>query len=81
MLDEFNTSIAVTGSAGLGLANHADLSFVQEVFATTIGVKKAYPKTDTVIELGGEDAKIIFSNRWLRRENERKLRWWNWFIY
>lgn len=52
--------LAVTGSAGLGLANAADLPFVQEVNAAFIAVKERYPETDVVIELGGEDAKIIF---------------------
>ncbi|MBE6852127.1 MAG: 2-hydroxyglutaryl-CoA dehydratase [Ruminococcus sp.] len=52
--------LAVTGSAGLGLANAADLPFVQEVNAAFIAVKESYPDTDAVIELGGEDAKIIF---------------------
>lgn len=51
---------AMTGSAGLGLANAAGISFVQEVHAAFLAVKMLYPKTDTVIELGGEDAKIIF---------------------
>ncbi|NLY04300.1 MAG: 2-hydroxyglutaryl-CoA dehydratase [Campylobacter sp.] len=62
MLKDYELSIAVTGSAGLGLAKHIDVQFVQEVFATTIGVKTKYPQTDVVIELGGEDAKIIFLN-------------------
>lgn len=52
--------LAVTGSAGLGLANAAELPFVQEVNAAFIAVKERYPETDVVIELGGEDAKIIF---------------------
>ncbi len=52
--------VAVSGSAGLGMANAAGLSFVQEVFATGEVVKKFAPETDTVIELGGEDAKVIF---------------------
>ncbi|MBR6836782.1 MAG: 2-hydroxyglutaryl-CoA dehydratase, partial [Oscillospiraceae bacterium] len=52
--------LAVTGSAGLGLANAAELPFVQEVNAAFIAVKESYPDTDVVIELGGEDAKIIF---------------------
>ena len=55
-------SIAITGSAGLGIANDSRIAFVQEVFATALGVKKLYPQTDSVIELGGEDAKIIFLN-------------------
>ncbi|MBP0976701.1 MAG: 2-hydroxyglutaryl-CoA dehydratase, partial [Oscillospiraceae bacterium] len=52
--------LAVTGSAGLGLANATELPFVQEVNAAFIAVKESYPDTDVVIELGGEDAKIIF---------------------
>lgn len=52
--------ICVTGSAGLGLAHHSGLPFVQEVYAAFIAVKESAPDTDVVIELGGEDAKIIF---------------------
>lgn len=53
-------SICITGSAGLGLANSANLPFVQEVHAAFLAVKKKAPDADAVIELGGEDAKIIF---------------------
>ena len=53
-------SMAITGSAGLGLAESAGLSFVQEVHAAFLAVHKKNPKTDVVIELGGEDAKILF---------------------
>ncbi len=52
--------IAVTGSAGLGVAKACGLEFVQEVFATAGAVERYLPETDAVIELGGEDAKIIF---------------------
>ncbi len=52
--------VAVTGSAGLGVAKAADLPFVQEVFATAGAVERFVPDTDVVVELGGEDAKIIF---------------------
>lgn len=52
--------VCITGSAGLGLANGAQLPFVQEVYGAFIAVKHSYPDTDAVIELGGEDAKIIF---------------------
>jgi len=55
---KFNLSI--TGSAGLGLSNAAELPFVQEVHAAFIAVKETYEDADAVIELGGEDAKIIF---------------------
>ena len=50
----------ITGSAGLGLAKSANVNFVQEVFATAEAVERLIPDTDAVIELGGEDAKIIF---------------------
>lgn len=53
-------SAAVSGSAGLGLAEAAGLPFVQEVFATAEVVKEKEPDASCVIELGGEDAKIIF---------------------
>ncbi|MGN0643274.1 MAG: acyl-CoA dehydratase activase [Huintestinicola sp.] len=52
--------LAITGSAGLGLASAASLPFVQEVHSAFIAVKHSYPDADAVIELGGEDAKIIF---------------------
>jgi predicted CoA-substrate-specific enzyme activase len=52
--------VCLTGSAGLGLAEKAGLPFVQEVQGAFLAVERYYPKTDVVIELGGEDAKIIF---------------------
>ena len=51
---------AISGSAGLGIATAAGIPFVQEVFATGETVKSAQPDTSAVIELGGEDAKILF---------------------
>ena len=51
---------AVSGSAGMGLAKAAGVDFVQEVFATAEAVRSFADDTDIVIELGGEDAKIIF---------------------
>ena len=53
-------SVAIAGSAGMGIAKNCKIPFVQEVFATSLGVKRMFPKTDVVIELGGEDAKILF---------------------
>ncbi len=53
-------SVAVSGSAGLGLANACGLPFVQEVYATSKLVEKLEPDAHCVVELGGEDAKIIF---------------------
>ena len=51
---------AISGSAGLGLAEAAGIPFVQEVFATGEVIKSKEPDASCVIELGGEDAKIIF---------------------
>jgi len=51
---------AITGSAGLGVAKSSGLPFVQEVYATAAIVSERIPDADAVIELGGEDAKIIF---------------------
>ncbi len=53
-------SVAISGSAGFGISKITNIDFVQEVFATAEAVKKLIPDTDAVIELGGEDAKIIF---------------------
>ena len=52
--------LALSGSAGMGLAEELGLPFVQEVYAERIAVKRLMPGTDVVIELGGEDAKILF---------------------
>ena len=51
---------AVTGSAGLSLAQVMALPFVQEVIAETRTVQAKNPETDVIIELGGEDAKITY---------------------
>ena len=55
-----NVKLVITGSAGLGVAKAANIDFVQEVYATAAAVNTCIPDTDAVIELGGEDAKIIF---------------------
>ncbi len=51
---------AISGSAGMGLANAAKVTFVQEVYATRISAKRLISDVDVIIELGGEDAKILF---------------------
>ncbi len=58
--DDGLISVKISGSAGMGFAGEMDIPFVQEVYATRLAVKTLLPKTDTVIELGGEDAKILF---------------------
>ena len=52
--------LAISGSAGMGMADKAQVPFVQEVFATRVAVTRRAPEADVVIELGGEDAKILF---------------------
>ncbi len=52
--------LTISGSAGMGMANDLGLPFVQEVYATRSAVLSVFPETDAVIELGGEDAKILF---------------------
>lgn len=51
---------AISGSAGMGLAERANIPFVQEVYATKVAMNHRLPEADVVIELGGEDAKILF---------------------
>ncbi|MBQ0167142.1 MAG: 2-hydroxyacyl-CoA dehydratase [Treponema sp.] len=53
-------SVKVTGSGGLSVSQWLSIPFIQEVVAGTTAVKKLIPKTDVVIELGGEDAKITY---------------------
>ena len=53
-------SVSITGSAGLGLSQRSGLNFIQEVQAAFIAIRKFYPDADAAVELGGEDAKIIF---------------------
>ena len=53
-------SLVISGSAGMGLADTLGIPFSQEVYATRVAIKHYLPQTDVVIELGGEDAKILF---------------------
>ena len=55
-----DVTISLSGSAGMGLAEAADIPFVQEVYATRVAARTFIPDTDAIIELGGEDAKILF---------------------
>lgn len=53
-------SSVITGSGGLTLSKHLETPFVQEVIAVSAALEKEAPQTDVAIELGGEDAKIIY---------------------
>ena len=56
-------SIVITGSAGLGIAEKYDIPFVQELIASTNIASRFYPEAKTLIDIGGEDTKIIFFNQ------------------
>lgn len=58
--DESRMTLTISGSAGMGIADALGIPFEQEVYATRVAVNKIIPGTDVVIELGGEDAKILF---------------------
>ena len=59
-LGDFAVAPMITGSGGLTLAKHLGVPFVQEVIAVSTALQHYAPQTDVAIELGGEDAKIIY---------------------
>lgn len=59
-LGECALEVKITGSGAIGIGKAMDIPFVQEVVATTSAVQFVAPQTDVAIELGGEDAKIIY---------------------
>ncbi len=60
VMKNHSLTVTITGSGGMGLANHINVPFVQEVVAATKVTKRYYPEVDVAIELGGEDAKITY---------------------
>ena len=64
-------SLAISGSSGLGVAKAAHIPFVQEVYATSEYIRENAPDVDVVIELGGEDAKILYFNKKSHAVEER----------
>ncbi len=59
-LGELTVHPMITGSGGLTLAKHLGVPFVQEVISVSTALQHYAPQTDVAIELGGEDAKIIY---------------------
>ena len=53
-------SLRITGSVGMGFSERLGVPFVQEVVAAACAVNKNYPTTRTMIDIGGEDAKVVF---------------------
>ncbi len=62
-----NFTISLTGSGAMSAAKFLDLPFIQEVVSCKRAVEKYIPKTDVVIELGGEDAKIIYFDKFVEQ--------------
>ena len=60
---DFDFTIALTGSGAMSASSFLDLPFIQEVVSCKRAVEKYIPQTDVVIELGGEDAKIIYFDK------------------
>ena len=60
-------TISLTGSGAMSAANFLNLPFIQEVISCKKAVEKYIPETDVVIELGGEDAKIIYFDKFIEQ--------------
>ena len=58
-ISRHNTRMFLTGSGGGGIAEQIGAKFVQEVTAVSLAVEKLHPEVYSVVELGGQDAKII----------------------
>lgn len=58
--NNISLSIKVTGSAGMGISEKAKIPFIQEVIAASEVVQRKYPDVNTLIDIGGEDSKMIF---------------------
>ena len=61
-IGDIEVSCAITGTAGMGVSERHGIKFVQEVIAATNVVAKSYPQVRTLIDIGGEDTKMIFFN-------------------
>ena len=60
LVDNPVVSVRMTGSVGMGVAEKYAIPFVQEVVAATRAIRQAYPGVQSLIDIGGEDAKVVF---------------------
>ncbi len=60
VLGDCEVSVKLTGSIGMGIAEKCALPFVQEVVAATKAIQQRYPEVGSMIDIGGEDAKVVF---------------------
>jgi predicted CoA-substrate-specific enzyme activase len=72
-LEAKDTHIFVTGSGGASIAPHIGAKFAQEVNAVCLAVEKLYPECGSVVELGGQDAKIIIFKEDPETKKKRKI--------
>lgn len=63
LLEDHQIYVSMSGSSGLGIANDAGLNFSQEVYAESVLVRQRYPMANAIVELGGEDAKLVFMDK------------------
>ena len=59
-LGNITVTAAITGTAGMGVSERNNIKFIQEVIAATDVVEKKYPDVKTLVDIGGEDTKMIF---------------------
>ena len=64
-----NYTITLTGSGAIALAKYLKVNFVQEVIACKNAIEEYAPTTDVAIELGGEDAKIIYFDQTIEQRS------------
>ena len=62
-LGDVPISVMITGSAGMGVSERYGIPFIQEMIASAEVVKRLYPQVRTLIDIGGEDAKLIYFDR------------------
>ena len=62
-LGDVMLSAVITGSAGMGISEKFNIPFIQEVIAAAEVIKQKYPEITTLIDIGGEDAKMIFFHK------------------
>lgn len=61
-LGDCSVTLQITGSAGMGISEKIGIPFIQEIIATDVFVKTYHPEVKTLIDIGGEDSKMIFFN-------------------
>jgi len=61
-MGDCTTTLQVTGSAGMGVSENTGIPFIQEIIATDVVIRNFYPEVRTLIDIGGEDSKMIFFN-------------------